>query len=361
MQEIFPTKLATKARKANGDAYLVEQRKILRGYFQDVLDVVAGQPENIKLDELLQRQGITRNDIVNASPRLTFDAYFHLLGAIQETGKIPGIGLQLGIKKTVQCFGIYGYALLSSTTLAAFSAVAERIFRAIYDVLEISHDVRGDRLEISYSPLMRPRMGYVSLMEQVVGCGVALMGSLLPPGLDWGRCEVRCNYPPPDYADLYAHYLPGKIVFNAPLTQLCLPAKWLQMELVAGDAFIAHACESKFSEILDGISGSGSMADRIRRILLSSNFNRLPSLPEMAQRFCISERALRYHLADEGASFRDLVTEVRISLAKRYLHETDLSIQEMAYSLGYAHVQNFYRAFGKETGITPEEFRRYQG
>lgn len=347
-----------KLSPTTNDPYLLEQRKILKSYYQDVIDVVTEHGNLLDLDNLLLQQNITREDVANASENLTFDAYFHLLGAIQETGEIPGFGLKLGIRKTVQCFGIYGYALLSSTTFPNFIAVANRIFRAIYDVLDISHDLRGDYLEISYPALMIPRAGYITLMEQVLGCGVALMGSLLPPEARWEKSLVRCNYPAPDYADLYTQLLPGKTTFNAPVTQLCVPASWMKLGLESGDAYIADVCASKFTAILDGMTGTDSVAGRVRRILLSSSFNRLPSLPEVARKFHLSERALRYHLAEEGVSFRDILIDVRISLAKRYLRETDLSIQETAYSVGYTHVQNFYRAFNNVEGITPEKFRR---
>ena len=39
----------------------------------------------------------------------------------------------------------------------------------------------------------------------------------------------------------------------------------------------------------------------------------------------------------------------------------DLTFQEIAYRMGYQSVATFNRAFKKETGVTPTEYRKNQG
>lgn len=52
------------------------------------------------------------------------------------------------------------------------------------------------------------------------------------------------------------------------------------------------------------------------------------------------------------------ITEVRMEKAKEYLRDTDLSVIEIAESVGYEDSQYFFRVFKKTTGVTPLQFRR---
>ena len=61
-----------------------------------------------------------------------------------------------------------------------------------------------------------------------------------------------------------------------------------------------------------------------------------------------------------GTSYRDIVSEVRMELAREYLRSTDLTMQEIAYLLGYEHAPSFFQAFKRQFGHTPTELRREQ-
>ena len=49
--------------------------------------------------------------------------------------------------------------------------------------------------------------------------------------------------------------------------------------------------------------------------------------------------------------------ELKLRKAKEWLAETNSSIKEIAYNLGYANSEHFFTVFKKNTGLTPTEFR----
>ena len=51
------------------------------------------------------------------------------------------------------------------------------------------------------------------------------------------------------------------------------------------------------------------------------------------------------------------VQEQRMSLAKDLIVNTDKTISEIAYELGYAHSQHFHRAFKKRFGVVARVFK----
>lgn len=339
--------------------YNKEKQKILHSYFVDIIDILSESYSPAEIEYLFESLSFRIADIKNKSRNLTFNDYLNLLAQIQQKCQLPGLGLKLGIVKSVKNFGIYGYALMSSTTFEQFTSVSEQIFDAIYNLLDISHKIVGDMLEISYLPKkLISHDIYIILMEQAIACGISLMHTQLPEGVNWSDCVINCDYQAPAHARHYHRYFPGEINFNMPVTQLCVPARWMQLSLRTGNNYIYSLCANKIDDILSNLNTQNTLSNRVRHILLTSNFNHLPTINQVAGNFHMAERTLRLRLAQENTSYRAILNEVRNELAHRYLNESSLSIQQIAFSLGYEHAQNFYRAFLKANAVTPEQFRR---
>lgn len=78
----------------------------------------------------------------------------------------------------------------------------------------------------------------------------------------------------------------------------------------------------------------------------------------VARHMGISASTLQRRLAAEGVSFRQLLNETRRDLAERYLKEGRRPIKDVAYSLGFADLSNFTRAFRGWFGMSPREYQK---
>lgn len=72
----------------------------------------------------------------------------------------------------------------------------------------------------------------------------------------------------------------------------------------------------------------------------------------------MTPRTLRRRLREESTSYRDVIDELRMRVAIKYLRDTQLSIGEIAVSLGFSETANFRHAFRRWTEKAPNEFRR---
>lgn len=77
----------------------------------------------------------------------------------------------------------------------------------------------------------------------------------------------------------------------------------------------------------------------------------------MAARFHMSEATLRRQLADEQASFRDLLAEVRLMRALTLLQVTEWPISQVAATVGYESASRFSARFRERFGKAPTEVR----
>lgn len=77
----------------------------------------------------------------------------------------------------------------------------------------------------------------------------------------------------------------------------------------------------------------------------------------VAERMATTARTLQRRLKDEGASYQDILEQVRRDLAQRYLEDRRLSVTEIAFLLGYSEASAFARAFRRWLGCSPQVYR----
>lgn len=82
------------------------------------------------------------------------------------------------------------------------------------------------------------------------------------------------------------------------------------------------------------------------------------SIPELAKQIGMSRSQLYKKVkALTGNSTSQIIRSIRINKAKELLQESDLSIYEVAYDVGFKDPAYFSRIFSEEFGVSPREFR----
>ena len=105
---------------------------------------------------------------------------------------------------------------------------------------------------------------------------------------------------------------------------------------------------SKFNDKLSGYFESGLLTDQ-----------GLPTVKYMASQLNLSPRYLSDTLKQEtGKTAMDLIHIYLISEAKNRLKGVDRTVAEIAYDLGFENLPYFSRLFKKETGISPNQYKK---
>ncbi|MBL4631726.1 MAG: helix-turn-helix transcriptional regulator, partial [Paraglaciecola sp.] len=82
------------------------------------------------------------------------------------------------------------------------------------------------------------------------------------------------------------------------------------------------------------------------------------SLPNVAKAIGMSASAVKKRLKKEGLTFTQIVTDVRLNVAKRLLIQPDISLTQISGMLGYSEASAFSRAFYALTQLSPREWRK---
>lgn len=81
-------------------------------------------------------------------------------------------------------------------------------------------------------------------------------------------------------------------------------------------------------------------------------------LDTLAHALGLHSRTLQRRLRDEDASHSSIVARVRHDLARQWLADLSLSIEDVSERLGFTDRRSFTQAFNKWQGQSPSEFRR---
>lgn len=88
----------------------------------------------------------------------------------------------------------------------------------------------------------------------------------------------------------------------------------------------------------------------------------LPSVKYFADKVCLSPNYFGDMVKKEtGRTPQEHIQEKVIELAKEHITETDETVSQIAYTLGFQYPQHLCRLFKRRVGCTPNEYRLQQG
>ena len=142
--------------------------------------------------------------------------------------------------------------------------------------------------------------------------------------------------------------------FEQEATGFAFPAKWL---LRSTKEAIQIPPEKNSSPGL--LKGNEPIEDKIEILLneIMGVGGICPTVKLMADLCNTSSRTLHRQLQLADTSYKEILDRVRFEQACTQLRDTEISVKELAYRLGYSGSNNFIRCFKRLSGGTPSAYR----
>jgi len=325
-----------------------EESRVAANWLQRMAQVLAREEQPV-FDSALTDAGISASDLQAAS-----NISLPQLDRVQEQlrAAIPGITLRAYRHSTLLDLGLTGYAMTSSGTVRRALEIAVQYNELTTDRYALDFGVQGQQAIIRQLPALGHLHEQVDIAEELSGLW-QIVRQLVGDQGDPGNAAVHFDYPAPGYAPLYDEAFDCPCRFEADRTELRFPAAWLEFPVAGADEVTAQLCRSTCERLLGKAGSRQSLTDAVQRMLISRPDRRLPGLDEAANLFHMSVNQFRKRLYRENTTYKQLVLDLRMSLARYYLETTALSVQEIAYMLDYSQPAPFSRAFSAYYGYPP--------
>ena len=95
----------------------------------------------------------------------------------------------------------------------------------------------------------------------------------------------------------------------------------------------------------------------LRRVLETELLKGPCTSIEIARLFSMHHSTLSRHLAREGVTFQQVVDEIRFTIARDLLANTELALNQISVMLRYSEPSAFTRAFHRWSGQSPSAWR----
>jgi AraC-like DNA-binding protein len=316
-----------------------------------------------KLEELgvspakvLRRAGLPQGSSQEPRVLLKTEELFALWRAIGEVSTNPAIGLQLGSETRTERFHPVGLAALSSEN---FSAAIDQMAR--YKQLTCPEEILQEKDDEEWSIQFRWLRANEIEPPVLIECCFAWVLSIARQGTGTRRSPLRVEFVQPRaHVKTIERHFGCSVVVGAHRNAIVFRASDAQRPFVTRNAELLGMLAPQFEEELKQENGDENFIERVRLAIQQKLTGQRPTIDDIADALHVSSRTLQRRLQEEGSSFQRVLDEARHQLARHYLNNSVLELNEAAYLLGYEDGNSFVRAFRSWEGIPPARWREMQ-
>ncbi|WP_296246109.1 AraC family transcriptional regulator [Pseudomonas sp. UBA4194] len=316
--------------------------------------VKALELEGLDCKALFSELSLDFDALHDPDARFTQDSMTRLWTLAVERSGNPAIGLNMARLVRPASFHVVGYLLMSSRTLAEgferlvryqriIAESADLSFRLLPEGYALILTVHGDHL-----PPTRQSA------EASLACALALCTWLT--GRTVQPIKVMLAGPEPVDPGPYTQTFGAPITFTAPYDALVFHKDDMEIPLPTANEAMA-ALHDRFAGEYMARFSDNQVSHRARLMICRLLPLGEPRREAVAQALHMSQRTLQRRLQDEDTSFQTLLDDTRRQLAEQYMARPQMTLLEAAYLLGFSDPSNFFRAFRRWFGTTPNEYR----
>jgi len=290
------------------------------------------------------------NGTVSSKEELTF--YQNLFDVSND----PCIYLKAGMTLNIGAYGLWGLALLSSPTVgkAIEFGLQYIAFSYTYNNIVFFSNKHTSSLIITSSQslgtLEKP------MVERDISAIYMIFTALLQNTHPLNHIRVSWKSGSDNESALYQKLFQCPVTFDCSINEVVFDQSLVAHELPQKNPLTMKLCQQYLDQQLPHIKVNDSLSAQVHQY-----FVRTPAfktnIHHCANELNISTRHLSRVLNNEGSSFKMLMDEFKQKLAKRYLSQTNIKLEDIAERIGYSDAASFSHAFKRWTGLSPRQFR----
>jgi AraC-like DNA-binding protein len=310
----------------------------------------------VSASAVLRRAGLPQGYGKQPRVLLNTEELFALWRAIGELSADPAIGLRLGTETKPERFHPIGLAALSSENFGAAMDQMAR-YKQLTCPEEIVQELDKKEWRIQFRWLLADEIEPAVLIE----CAFAWVLSTGRVGSGTRLSPLRIEFVEPRaHVKAIERHFGCPVLCGAQRNAIVFRAEDAKRPFVTRNAELLSLLAPQFEEELKERRGDEDFVEQVRVAIQQKLTGRRPSMEDIADALHVSSRTLQRRLQDAGSSFQKVLEDARHRLARHYLNNSVLELNEAAYLLGYEDSNSFVRAFRTWEGTPPALWREMQ-
>lgn len=304
----------------------------------------------------MQRNGIDPAAATSGKGLLTFQALSNFLEDVAKSEGLADFGFRLGVAQPPLQHGVLSQLPMISPTvgdaLRNFIRYQKIYSQSSHWELKTQDDLAFlRRHDVSPAQRARPQMAAFTItlafksIKAVVGAHWAPIGIYLDNDAGSAISEMRRYYRAPVFC-------------NSLHNEIAFAADDLDQPIASSDPKLLSVLTQYFDQLLHAVPPSSDLGGQVYHMIRASLGDTRCTLDWIAANLRMHPRTLQRALVAEGTTFRDLLREATMEMARHLLSHTHIPIAEISAMLGYRNQSAFSRAFEQAFGTPPSSLRR---
>lgn len=302
-------------------------------------------------DTVLEAVGLTAAEVSDAEQRIPYRVAVKLFAECYRRTGVEHIGLVAGRAWRLSDLGTLGELVRNAATTgeALSTLVAYHQLNSQGGAAFLVQQARA--VEFGYA-LFDPGVDEaVVLCDAVLAMGAGFVRELC--GEHWNPTAACLPRKAPADVQTYRALFRCPVHFNAERAMLVFEPAVMCHPLAGADQARRQALEAQVLRLLDREFVPGVY--RAVRMQLMQGW---AAGDVVAQQLHLQRRTFSRRLAQLGLTYQGVLDEVRYSVSRQLLQDTDLKVIDVAAALGYGDSGNFSRAFHRWSGQSPAAWRQ---
>lgn len=306
---------------------------------------------------VLERAGLPADLFARERILVTTEEFFALYRGLADASGDPAIGLRLGSEDRIERYDPIALAALSARSLRDALGRLGR-YKQLTCPEAVDVEERGDEARVRFRWLLA-EAGEPSMLIDVCFAAVVRIarqgtgGEVRPTRVELRR-DARGRR-------MYETHLKCPVRFDARRNVLVFRRSDLDRPFVTHNADLFAAVAPQLEAELAEAQKAKAIGEQVKGVLKRLLAGRRPGVEDVAKELRLSARTLQRRLTEDGATFQQLMQEARRELARHYLLNSSLELNQTAYLLGYEDAHSFFRAFQGWEGSSPGAWRARHG
>jgi len=309
--------------------------------------------------EIFSHSGLSHAQLSNQDARIPMEKYKALVYSAIEQTEDAALPLRFSVSTDLRDLSVVGLIVHASASVEDAFKQLQRYSKLMVEVAVMES---GERFtfepdkEGMWLVDNRPNPNdFPALTEFSFGRLIGEFGREFPQQLF--ALEMQVTHPQPAHAEDYEKILSVPVSFNRKRNAIRVNPAWLKVEFTASNEYAFGLFIERADTLLKALDDDQTMQGKIEAYILPRLHRGNITVDTVASAFAMSRKTLHRRLKEEGVTFLSIHDGLKQRMAIEYLTARKVSVNQVAYLVGFSEPSSFVRAFRRWTNATPRQFQ----
>ncbi|MEQ1712814.1 MAG: AraC family transcriptional regulator [Hyphomicrobium sp.] len=310
----------------------------------------------LKLGPMIAAAGIDPVCLEDPNVLVPLNAACLLFDNVAHALEDPYFGITFASCFTPGASGMPGALIMSAPTVREALTQLARLVTSFSPQVVANFDEQGGVGHLKWiypDTITAPRLHYVTFNVASI-----VMRVREGTGLEWRPLSVDFDHRAPPSLAPYVTVFGERLRFEMPVNQIAVDAQTLNRPMKSANPALFALAIDLAKRWIEADPEVPDVVRSVRAVIAAQLTHGTPTLEGVARNMGLTISQLQWRLDQAGSSFERVLNGMRADMAKHLLENTDKSITEIAFALGFSDPSTFSRAARRWFSDTPLKIRR---